>query len=229
MKLLVVDDDAMIAEFIRLSLKEQGHAVDVAHAGTEGRTMAMVGDYDAVVLDYMLPDVTGVEVLRELRARGRWTPVLMLTSRAAKEDVIGALDAGADDYLVKPFEVGELVARLRALARRGGAGAPRGEQVAVGDLALDRLRRTVTAAGKKLRLTPKEYALLEYFLLHPERIVTRTELLEKVWEMHFDPGSNVVDVHVARIRGKLQRAGSSVAVATLRGAGYMLTAAAQGD
>lgn len=222
MKVLVVDDDTLIAEFIRLSLKERGHVVDVAHTGEHGRSLAMVYDYDAVILDYVLPDTTGVEVLRELRARGRRTPVLMLTARSETEDVIAGLDSGADDYLGKPFVVGELEARLRAITRRGGAEVT--GSAAIGDLQVDRLRHTITCAGTPLRLTPKEYSLVEYFLLNPERIVTRTELLEKVWDMHFDPGSNVVDVHVARIRGKLQAVGCSVTIATMRGAGFMLSA-----
>ena len=221
MKVLVVDDDTLIAEFIRLSLKERGHVVDVAHTGEHGRSLAMVYDYDAVVLDHVLPDTTGVEVLRALRSRGRRTPVLMLTSRSDTEDVVAGLDSGADDYLGKPFVVAELEARLRAIARRGGTDTG---SAGLGDLQVDRLRRTITCAGTPLRLTPKEYALLEYFLLNPERIVTRTELLEKVWDMHFDPGSNVVDVHVARIRGKLQGAGCSATIATLRGSGFMLSA-----
>ena len=222
MKLLVVEDDAPLAEFIRLSLKEHGHAVDVAHTGEHGRMLAMVYDYDAIVLDYVLPDTTGVDVLRELRAKGRATPVLMLTARSASEHVIEGLNSGADDYLGKPFVVGELEARLRALGRRAGNGG--GDRLAVADLEVDRMRRAVTAAGRKLSLTPREFALLEYLARNPERVVTRTELLEKVWEMHFDPGSNVVDVHVARIRSKLQRAGSAAVIATLRGSGFMLTA-----
>lgn len=222
MRLLVVDDDNLLAEFIRLALKEHGHAVDVARTGAEGRTCAMVYDYDAVILDYMLPDQTGVEVVRELRAKGRATPVLMLTSRGDQEDVVRGLDAGADDYLVKPFEVAVLLARLRALVRRGGARQGSEGALRFGDLEMDRLRRRITARGKALSLTPKEFSLLEHFLLNPDRVVTRTELLEKVWEMHFDPGSNVVDVHVARLRSKLQKAGAGVTLATLRGTGYML-------
>lgn len=222
MKLLVVDDDPAIAEFIRLSLQERGHVVDVAHTGEHGRMLAMVYDYDAVVLDYVLPDTTGVDVLRELRGRGRPVPVLMLTARNAAEDEIHGLDAGADDYLGKPFAMGVLEARLRALVRRGGAeGAG---DAALGELRVDRMRRAVTWRGTPLKLTPREYALLEYLLSRPERVVTRSELLEKVWDMTFDPGSNVVDVHVARIRAKLQAAGCGVSLATLRGAGYMLTA-----
>lgn len=221
MKFLVVDDDALIADFIRLSLQEQGHVVDVAHTGAHGRTLAMVYDYDAIVLDYVLPDTTGVDVLRDMRARGRSTPVLMLTARADTEHMLMGLNSGADDYLGKPFEIAVLEARLRAIARRGGA--DRGGVSARGDLQVDRMRRVVECGSKALKLTPKEYALLEYFLLNPERVVTRSELLEKVWDMHFDPGSNVVDVHVARIRAKLQSACSTTTLATMRGSGFMLT------
>jgi DNA-binding response OmpR family regulator len=221
-KLLVVDDDTLIADFVRLAAKEDGHAVDVAHTGEEGRTLALVNDYDVVVLDYVLPDGTGVDVVRHLRSRGRATPVLMLTARASKEDVIRGLDAGADDYLVKPFVVGELLARIRALGRRAGPARDDGA-LAFGTLSVDRLRRAILAGGRKLSLTPKEYTLLEYFVLNPDRVVTRSELLEKVWEMQFDPGSNVIDVHVARLRSKLQRAAPDVTLATVRGAGFILT------
>ena len=227
MKVLVVDDDTVLAEYIRMGLREHGHAVDVAHTGAHGRTLAMVHDYDAIVLDYVLPDVTGLDVLRDLRSRGRTTPVVMLTARSGSEDVVQGLDTGADDYLGKPFEMAVLEARLRAAARR--AAPARGGPLALGDVTADRLRRVVTAAGRTLSLAPREYMLLEHMLQNPERVVTRTELLEKVWEMHFDPGSNVVDVHVSRIRTKLRQAGSRVRLATLRGAGYMLTATPDGD
>ena len=226
MKILVVDDDTALAEFIRLALQERGHTVDVAHTGEHGRTLAMIFDYDAVVLDQVLPDTLGVEVLRLLRARGNATPVLMLTSRSGPDDVIRGLDAGADDYLAKPFELGVLEARLRALGRRGAPSA--GAEAEVGDLRVDRMRHTVAHCGRAMRLTPKEYTLLEYLLINSERVVTRTELLEKVWDMHFDPGSNVVDVHVARIRAKLQSAGSRVSVSTVRGAGFLLSAQPDG-
>jgi two-component system OmpR family response regulator len=226
LKLLVIDDDPVIADFIRLSLSERGHVVDVAHTGDHGRMLAMVYDYDALVLDYVLPDTTGVEVLRELRERRRAVPVLMLTARAGPEHEVHGLDAGADDYLSKPFSMEVLEARLRALVRR--MGGVRVEEAAAGDLRIDRLRRTVTAGTTALKLTPREYALMEYLLARAERVVTRTELLEKVWDMTFDPGSNVVDVHVARIRAKLAAAGSATSLVTLRGAGYMLTAHGDG-
>ncbi|WP_420126481.1 response regulator transcription factor [Longimicrobium sp.] len=228
MKLLVIDDDPMIADFIRLSLGERGHVVDVAHTGDHGRMLAMVYEYDALVLDFVLPDTTGVDVLRELRGRGRAVPVLMLTARSGPEHEVHGLDAGADDYLSKPFSMEVLEARLRALVRRGGGASQAGEAT-LGGLRVDRLRRAVTAGGKPLKLTPREYALLEYLLSRPERVVTRSELLEKVWDMSFDPGSNVVDVHVARIRAKLQSAASGAALVTLRGAGYMLTASGEGS
>jgi two-component system, OmpR family, response regulator len=220
MRVLIVEDDKLLADYVRLALKEDGHAVDVSVTGDEGQTMAMVHDYDVVILDHMLPGRSGPEILRYLREHGKPTPVLMLTARAEEEDIVAALDLGADDYLAKPFAVGELRARVRAVGRRRGA--VKSEQVQVGDLQLDRLRRTVTRDGAPVALTPKEFALLEYFLLHPSQVVTRTELLEKVWDLQFDPGSNVVDVHVARLRAKLQRADSSVALETVRGSGFLL-------
>jgi DNA-binding response OmpR family regulator len=220
MRILIVDDDRLLADYLRLALKEDGHAVDVAHTGEQGEEEALVNDYDAIILDYVLPGSSGMDVVRRLRNQGLVTPVLMLTARDAQEDLVEGLDAGADDYLVKPFEIAVLRARIRALARRGGA--TRTENVTVGDLALDRLKRRVLVQSDPIALTPKEYALLEYLLLHAGQIVTRTELLEKVWDQHFDPASNVVDVHVSRLRDKLQRAGSSVTLATQRGSGFLL-------
>ncbi|HEX7243694.1 MAG TPA: response regulator transcription factor [Longimicrobiaceae bacterium] len=222
MKILVVDDDAALAEFIRLGLQEEGYAADVAHSAEQGRRLACVYDYDGIVLDRVLPDGTGVEVARELRRRGHRVPILMLTARGASQEVVEGLDAGADDYLVKPFEMEVLKARVRALVRRGGA--VRSERLSMADLVMDRLSRRAECQGRELRLTSKEFTLLEYFLLHPARVVTRTELLEKVWEIHFDPGSNVVDVHVARLRRKLEESGTRARLATVRGAGFMLTA-----
>ncbi|MDB4948569.1 MAG: two component transcriptional regulator, winged helix family [Gemmatimonadetes bacterium] len=222
MRLLVVDDDVLLCGFVREVLQEEGYAVDVAHDAASGRSMALTYDYDGIVMDFVLPDATGVDVVRELRRRGHPVPVLMLTARGGSDDQILGLDAGADDYLPKPFEVGVLKARVRALVRR--AGASRGEALEVGDVAVDRLTRTVVAAGTRLRLTPKEFSLLEHFLLRPGRIVSRTELLEKVWDIQFDPGSNVVDVHVARLRAKLLRARSRARIETVRGAGFLLSA-----
>jgi len=219
-KVLVIDDDRMLAEFVRLALREEGYAVDIATDGDRGREMAMVHDYDVIVLDFRLPEGTGLDVIRALRERERHTPIIMLTVMDREETLVECLNAGADDYLVKPFSVGELKARVRAVSRRR---APlRVNQIRFGDLSLSRLERRVSVGEKELRLTPREYALLDYLLSNSERLVTRTELLEKVWEIQFDPGSNVVDVHVARLRAKLQRAGSTVSISTVRGTGFLL-------
>jgi two-component system, OmpR family, response regulator len=224
MRILLVDDDRLLADYVRLALREDGHAVDVTHTGNEGQTLAMVHDYDLVILDQGLPGRSGLEILQYMRGRGSATPVLMLTAQAEEEDVIRGLDSGADDYLAKPFVIGELRARVRALGRRGGTVARAQNSVSAGNVAVDRLRRSVAVGGKKLSLTPKEFTLFEYFALHPDQVVTRTELLEKVWDLHFDPGSNVVDVHVGRLRGKLQGAGASVSLSTVRGSGFILAA-----
>jgi DNA-binding response OmpR family regulator len=222
MRILIVEDDRLLADYVRLAMKEDGHAVDVAFDGEEAQTLAMVHDYDVIVLDHVLPGRSGVDLLRYIRERGRTTPVLMLTARSEESDIVAALDSGADDYLVKPFAIGELRARVRALGRRRtGAPAPRLIQ---GNVSLDRLTRTVECRGRTLSLTPKEFAVLEQLLLPPRRIVTRTELLEKVWDLHFDPGSNVVDVHVARLRQKLAAAGADVLLQTVRGSGFIMSA-----
>lgn len=223
MKVLVIDDDRILADYIRLALGEDGHAVDVSHTGEEGESLAMVHDYDAIILDYVLPRITGIEVLRNLRGRGCATPIVMLTARDSKTDLVDGLDAGADDYLIKPFVIAELRARVRALARRGRVQAETASTFE--DLSIDRLRHRVTSSGKPLSLTPKEYSLLGYMIAQAGQIVTRTELLEKVWDIQFDPGSNVVDVHVARLRSKLQAAGSTAAISTLRGSGFIMEAA----
>jgi two-component system, OmpR family, response regulator len=221
MKILIVEDDRLLADYVRLAMKEDGHAVDVAHTGDEGQTLAMVHDYDVIVLDHMLPGRSGLEILQYLRQRGNGTPVLMLTAKSEEQDVVQALDSGADDYLAKPFVIGELRARIRALGRRRTGTTS--STLSIGGLTLDRLTRTVSASGRSLSLTPKEFSLLEYFLLHPRRIVTRTELLEKVWDLHFDPGSNVVDVHVARLRQKLDTVPSGVVLQTVRGSGFIFS------
>jgi DNA-binding response OmpR family regulator len=177
-----------------------------------------VYDYDLVVLDVMLPKKNGLQVAAELRREGRKTPILMLTARDATEDVVRGLDAGADDYLTKPFKFDELLARVRALVRRGGAG--RTEILSYGPIELDRLKHRVRVGGKKLDLTPKEFQLLEHFLLRPEEVVRRTDLLEKVWDLHFDPESNVVDVHVGNLRRKLRAVASMDLIQTVRGVGF---------
>lgn len=220
MKLLVVEDERKVASFIKQGLEEEGHSVDVAVDGEEATLLAHVGDYDAILLDVMLPKKNGFQVVIELRREGRTTPILMLTSRDAPEDVVHGLDAGADDYLAKPFRFDELLARLRALTRRGGSHRP--EALQYESIAIDRLQHRATVHGQPLDLTPKEFQLLEYFLLHAGEVVRRTTLLEKVWEIHFDPESNVVDVHVGNLRRKLNAAAGVPLLQTLRGVGFLL-------
>jgi two-component system copper resistance phosphate regulon response regulator CusR len=220
MRILVVEDDRKVAGFIEMGLREEGYAVDLARDGEEAIVLAHVNDYDAILLDLMLPKKNGLQVAAELRREGRTTPILMLTARDATEDVVRGLDAGADDYLAKPFKFDELLARLRALVRRGGA--TRVERLSAGPLELDRLKHQAYAGGKALDLTPREFQLLEHFMMHKDDVVRRTELLEKVWDMHFDPESNVVDVHVGNLRRKLREAGFDGIIKTVRGVGFRL-------
>lgn len=221
MKILVVEDDSKVAGFIDHGLKEEGYLVDVASDGEQATMLAHASDYDIILLDLLLPKKNGFQVANELRREGRNTPILMLTSRDALEDVVRGLDAGADDYLAKPFKFDELLARIRALHRRGGA--ERLEILRCGPIALDRLRHAVSVRDRQLDLTVKEFQLLEHFMLHPEEVVRRTTLLEKVWDMHFDPESNVVDVHVGNLRRKLTRAAGEALLRTVRGVGFRLS------
>ncbi len=220
MKVLIVEDDRKVAGFIEQGLKEEGYTVDVAPDGEEATVLAHVYQYDVILLDVMLPKKNGFQVAMELRREGRNTPILMLTSRDAVEDVVRGLDAGADDYLAKPFRFEELLARMRALTRRGGA--ERLDVLRFGSITLDRLRHQSSVGDTPLQLTAKEFQLLEFFLLHPEEVVRRTTLLEKVWDMHFDPESNVVDVHVGNLRRKLLKLTGDQRIETVRGVGFSL-------
>ncbi len=220
MRILVVEDDKKVASFLEQGLREDGYSVDVAHDGAEGEVQARVHDYDLLILDVMLPGKTGIDIVRALREEDTPVPILLLTARDAAEEVVRGLDAGADDYLTKPFRFEVLLARVRALIRRGGA--KRSEALRYADLELDRIRHTATRGSRDLRLTAKEFQLLEYFLLRPEEVVRRTHLLEKVWDLSFDPMSNVVDVHVAKLRQKLRANGDPPLIHTVRGVGYVL-------
>ena len=218
MRILVVEDDIKVASFIQRGLSEDGYAVDVLYDGAEASDQASIFDYDAMVLDLMLPKRSGFQVLREIRARKAGLPVLILTARDSVEDRIAGLDAGADDYMAKPFALAELSARLRALLRRGGA---RITSLRVSDLEIDTVRRLVTRGGRTLDLKPKEYALLEFLMRHADRPVTRSLIIEHVWDIHFDSVSNVVEVHINALRNKIDR-GQAPLIHTIRGVGYML-------
>ena len=220
-KALLVEDDATMALLTKQVLEQEGFAVDHAATGNDAQTLAFVNEYDAIVLDLSLPDRNGLTVLQALRKEGRSTPVIVLTAANDSASTVRSLDAGADDYLTKPIVIEEFRARMRALVRRGGA--KRTEQVKCGNVLFNRLTRQVFVNGVECALTAKEFQLLEHFLLHQGQVVTRAELLEKVWDMHFDPGSNVVDVHVTRLRKKLQKASADVKITARRGMGFVLT------
>ncbi|MFN2636080.1 MAG: response regulator transcription factor [Gemmatimonadaceae bacterium] len=224
MRILVVDDDRAILNLVARVLRDEAYAVDLASSGEQARTLALVNDYDGIVLDLQLGDRHGFEILQELRHHGRRTPVLLYSGRSDTESIVRGLDAGADDYVVKPVSNEELRARVRTLIRRGAGGTRVGEQVNVGNLTLNRLTRRVTASGADVPLTSMEHKLLEHLMLRAGVVVTRSELHDKVWDMHFDPSSNVIDAHVARLRKKLDRAGASATIMTRRGVGFILDA-----
>ena len=203
-------------------LEQEGFAVDSVGTGNEALTLAMVNDYDAIVLDLALPDRNGLTVLQALRKEGKTTPVIVLTGSKESASTVRALDTGADDYVTKPIVIEEFRARMRALVRRGGA--KRTEQVTCGNVTVNRLTREMVVDGKSCALTAKEFLLVEHLMMNREKVVSRTELLESVWDMHFDPGSNVVDVHVTRLRKKLEKAGANVKITAKRGMGFVLDA-----
>ncbi|MFB7636064.1 response regulator transcription factor [Streptomyces sp. NPDC056149] len=220
MRVLVVDGEPRTAALLRRGLAEEGYAVDLAATGPEAVWRAREVPYDLIVLDVLLHGFDGFEVCRRLRAGGCWSPVLVLSARNEVPDRVRGLDAGADDYLAKPFSFAELYARLRALSRRGGRARP--ALIAVGDLRLDPASRRAWRAGTELRLSPKEFALLELFLRHPGEVLTRTLILEQVWDFPCDGVSNVVDQYVAYLRRKIDQGGRASHLETVRGAGYRL-------
>lgn len=222
MRILLVEDDPHTAGFIAKGLKEDGHAVDHADNGKDGLFLATTEPYDAIVLDRMLPQLDGMTLLKTLRGAGNRVPTLLLTALGDVEQRIEGLRAGADDYLVKPFAYAELSARLDGLARRGNAPSAEPTRLQVEDLELDLLKRSASRAGKAIELQPREYRLLEYLMRKSGRVVTRTMLLEAVWDYHFDPQTNVIDVHISRLRQKIDHGFAAPLLHTVRGAGYRL-------
>jgi DNA-binding response OmpR family regulator len=219
MRILVVEDDRKVASFIQRGLEEEGMAVDVLNDGDDAAMQAHMVDYDCVVLDLMLPGRSGLQVLRDIRVRKPELPVLILSAQGSPEERVAGLNVGADDYMAKPFILAEVSARIRALLRRG---KPRDTRLRIGDLEIDTIRRRVSRGGRAIDLKPKDYALLEFLAQHSDRPVTRTHIIEHVWDIHFDSISNVVEVHINSLRNKIDR-GAAPLIHTVRGVGYMLT------
>jgi len=224
MRILVIEDDTAAASYMARGLEESGHNVSVAHDGREGLMLAASRDFDVLVVDRMLPGLDGLAVLQTLRATGNQTPVLVLSALGNVDDRVKGLNAGGDDYLVKPYAFSELIARLEALHRRGQAKGEPGPTTSLryADLTMDLLGRRVERRGKRIDLQPREFRLLEVLLRHPEQVLTRTMLLEKVWDYRFDPQTNIIDVHISRLRQKIDRDFEPALIQTVRGAGYAL-------
>lgn len=222
MRALIIEDDEVVAKFIAKGLRQHGYLVDVARDGRDGLFHALEQAYDVMVVDRMLPGLDGLSVLRTVRSAGNATPILILSALAEVDNRVEGLRAGGDDYLTKPFAFSELIARLEALQRRPRQGGAAHTVYRAGDLELDPRRRTVARAGEPIRLLPREFALLEYLMRHRGQVVTRTMLLENVWDYHFDPQTNVVDVHVSRLRAKVDRPFPEPLIETVRGVGYRL-------
>ncbi len=222
MKILLVEDDQQIAAYIAKGLREHGHVVDHADNGRDGLLLATGELYDVMIVDRMLPHTDGLTLIKTVRAAGRKAPALFLTTMGGVDDRVEGLEAGADDYLVKPFAFAELLARVSALARRPPL--TESTHLRVGDLELDLLTRTVTRAGKRLELLPQELKILEYLMRHAGQVATRTMLLEKVWDFHFDPKTNIVETHISRLRSKIDKGFDKPLLHTIRGAGYVIRA-----
>jgi two-component system OmpR family response regulator len=223
MKILLIEDDVETALYVANGLREQGHVVDAVADGRDGLLRAAGEAYEVMIVDRMLPGLDGLGIVKTLRGAGVKTPILLLTTMGGVRDRVEGLEAGGDDYLIKPFAFAELLARVHALARRPPMAAV-ATALRVADLEMDLLKRTVTRQGRRIELQPQEFKLLEYLLRHAGRIVTRTMLLENVWEFHFDPTTNVVETHVSRLRGKIDRGFAVELLHTVRGAGYCLRA-----
>ena len=221
MKILIVEDDQDAAAYVHKALREEGHVVDHASDGLDGYALAREGNYDVLIVDRMLPKLDGLSVIGALRAKSVDTPVLILSALGQVDDRVKGLRSGGDDYLAKPYSFSELLARIEVLARRRGS---RGEETIyrVADLELNRLSHQVSRAGQDLQLQPREFRLLEYLMRHAGQVVTRTMLLENVWDYHFDPQTNVIDVHISRLRSKIDKGFAQPLLHTVRGAGYMI-------
>jgi two-component system OmpR family response regulator len=224
MRILIIEDDREAASYLVKAFREAGHVADHAENGLDGYAMAESGDYDVLVVDRMLPKLDGLSLIRSLREQKIETPVLILSALGQVDDRVKGLRAGGDDYLPKPYAFSELLARVEVLSRRRTAGGPSGEPTSyrVGDLELDRLSHRVTRSGQEIVLQPREYRLLEYLMKNAGQVVTRTMLLEHVWDYHFDPQTNVIDVHVSRLRAKIDKGFERPLIHTVRGAGYMV-------
>lgn len=221
-KILLVEDDATTADYIVRGLTEEGFTVDRASDGRDGLFLATGRTHDAIILDRMLPGMDGMAVLAALRAAAIETPVIILSALAAAEDRVAGLTTGSDDYLAKPFSFAELLARLRLIIRRRTAGPVPETRLTCGDLKIDLLSRRVTRGGRTIELQPREFRLLDFLMRHQGEVVTRTMLLEGVWDYHFDPGTNVIDVHISKLRRKIEEEGEAPLIHTVRGAGYRL-------
>lgn len=224
MRILIVEDDEETADYLSKGLAEGGHIADHAASGPDGLSMALGGGYDVFIVDRMLPGMDGLSLIRVLREEGCTTPVLILSALGQVTDRVRGLKAGGDDYLVKPFAFSELMARLEALTRRAVAETKTITALQVADLRLDLLSRNVTRGSKMIELQPREFLILEYLMRHAGQVVTRTMLLEAVWDYHFDPQTNVIDVHISRLRGKIDKGFSPPLLQTIRNAGYSLRA-----
>jgi len=227
MRVLVIEDDEKILTFVSKGLRQDGHTVDTASTGPEGRALWEINRYDAIVLDIMLPEISGLAILKQMRNKGDLTPVLVLSAKADVDDRISGLESGADDYMIKPFSFSELAARLHAITRRTQVPTQKGKSattLSLCDVTVDLLRRTVVRADKKIELQPREFALLELLMRNPNRPLTKTLILERIWDYSFDPQTNIVDVLVCRLRNKIDAGFSKKLIQTMRGVGYVFRA-----